>query len=140
MPEDFSFALYNWIEFLEEVLIWPKMLEEVENCLRENFDLIHIDKIVLRQSYQTRKLWLQTWKLWLALYFFQRLEKHFEVMENLKKKKFEGDWAEFLRKICLLRQFQKSIWNKIEIPSKIGQDKKRLISTFPCFLIGNTKV
>ena len=33
-----------------------------------------------------------------------------------------------------------NIWNKIEKPSKIGQDKKSLISTFACFLTATPKV
>ena len=33
-----------------------------------------------------------------------------------------------------------NIWNKIEKYSKIGQDKKSLISTFACFLTATAKV
>ena len=34
----------------------------------------------------------------------------------------------------------KNIWNKIEKSSKIGQDKKSLISTFACFLTVTAKL
>ena len=34
----------------------------------------------------------------------------------------------------------KSIWNKIEKSSKIGEDKKSVISTFACFLSAMAKV
>ena len=33
-----------------------------------------------------------------------------------------------------------NIWNKIEKSSKIGQNKKRLTSTFQCFLTVITKI
>ena len=33
-----------------------------------------------------------------------------------------------------------NIWNKLEKYSKTGQDKKRLISTFACFLTATAKV
>ena len=33
-----------------------------------------------------------------------------------------------------------NIWNKLEKSSKIGQDKKGLISTFACFLTATAKV
>ena len=36
--------------------------------------------------------------------FYQRLEKWFEVIENVNKLKFEGDWAELRPKVCLLKQ------------------------------------
>ena len=32
-----------------------------------------------------------------------------------------------------------NIWNKIEKPSKTGEDKKSLISTFACFLTATAK-
>ena len=41
---------------------------------------------------------------WLALYFYSKLEKCFEVTENIKKIKFEGDLVELWLKICLLRE------------------------------------
>ena len=37
-------------------------------------------------------------------------------------------------------KLRQNIWNKIEKPSKIGQYKKSLISTFQCFLIAIAKI
>ena len=48
-------------------------------------------------------------------------------------------------KICSCRSSNaynpmQNIWNKLEKSSKIGQDKKSLISTFGCFLTATAKV
>ena len=37
---------------------------------------------------------------WLALCFYQKLAKCFDVTENIKNLKFEGDWAEDEKVIC----------------------------------------
>ena len=60
------------------------------------------------------------------------------------KRKSRGprtDRCEILKlTLTLIYNPGQNIWNKIEKYSKIGQDKKSLISTFACFLTATTKV
>ena len=60
------------------------------------------------------------------------------------KRKSRGprtDRCEILKlTLTLIYNPGQNIWNKIEKYSKIGQDKKSLISTFACFLTATAKV
>ena len=56
-------------------------------------------------------------------------------MQNVKKKRFGGDWA-----FACSDNPGQSIWNKIEKSRKTGQGKKSLISTFACFFTAIAKV
>ena len=75
----------------------------------------------------------------LTLHLYYRLEKCFEVVENVKKLNFEGNWAELLPKLYLLRQSQTKYLTKVEKSSKIGHERKSLISAFACFLTAIAK-
>ena len=57
-------------------------------------------------------------------------------MQNVKKKRFGGDWAELRPKLFICSDNPgQSIWNKskIEKSRKTGQGNKSLMSTFACF-------
>ena len=53
------------------------------------------------------------------------------MIENVKKLKFQGDWAELRPKICFLRQSGQGIWSWVGRSSGGGgQVNGGLISTF----------
>ena len=60
----------------------------------------------MQNSAYTNPINLELWRNWRALYFYWRLEKRFEVIENIKKLELEEDWVELGPKVSLLRQSQ----------------------------------
>ena len=75
---------------------------------------------------------------WLALYFNQRLEKCFEVTENVKKLMFEEDCAELRPKVSLLRQSRRKYLKQKKINSldlRATQNKWKIWDALSLFLI-----
>ena len=63
------------------------------------------------------------------------------MIENVKKLKFQGDWAELRPKIRFLRQSGQGIWSWVGRSSGGGgQVSGGLISTFACFWTAITEV
>ena len=93
-----------------------------DSFLKSNFNLNQICKAVLTQSHET-------WHFNATNY---RLRKCFEVIENVKKLKFEGDWT---------NKPGQNTWNKIKKSNKVGQDKKSAMSIFcqffHCYILLN---
>ena len=67
-----------------------------------------------------RKLELGTFPELTWFIFVLKIFEGLWCYKEMKVSKFEGDWNEFLRKICLHRQSQKNIWSKVKKSSKIG--------------------
>ena len=114
LSENFSFTLYTSNHASnDDLTIWKKypfwlknvssfkkqLIGKVESFLKSNFSLNQRYKIVLTKSIKFGTLTQLT-----CFIFLSWLEKCFEVTENLKKFKFEGDWVELWPNICLLRQ------------------------------------
>ena len=103
-----SLHFQRWFQFLEKTLIWFKKVSSVkklpisdgESFLESIFDLNWTCKILLTQS-------CYIWNFNAADLFYiflKRMEKCFDNIQNVKKLKFEADWAELRPKICLFRQ------------------------------------
>ena len=111
MLRNFPFTLYT---YNVDSTLWKKcsfcsknvssikklLISKAESFVKSNFDINQICKTVFTQSHYIWNFGATDWHF----VFFKRLVKYFEVMENIKKLKFEGDWDELWPKICLLRQ------------------------------------
>ena len=92
------------------MLIWHKNVSSVKILPINNgksfpesiVDLNQICKILLTQN---RKFWKLN-ATDLLYIFLKSLKKCFDNIQNVKKLKFEEDWAELRPKLCLLRQYR----------------------------------
>ena len=117
-------------------MVQLKNTNNLKNFLKSHFDINQIFKIMLKHSQQ---IWnFTTTVSYSVLNKDERNDRKEKFNgENLT---FEGDMVKLRPNICLLKRYQESIRIKLKKFSKIGQDKKSLISAFPCFLSATTKV
>ena len=92
------------------------------------------------RSAYTKPLTLELLRNRVALYFSQRLEKGFEVIQNNKKQKFQRNWDESLAKICLLRQFQTKYSGQSKERKQISTGIEKSDICFCIFLTAIAKV
>ena len=126
-----------WFKFLEKVLIWLKkvnstkklLISKAESFLKSNFHLNQICKIVLTQSHYIWNFNAVTCFIFL-LKIGQMLSSYRKFFKNWRLKETRPSCD---KKFSCSDNHGQNIWNKIEKSSKIGQDKKSLISSFTCF-------